>query len=154
MTKPGTRSPVRPLTALLLAAVVAACATPGDTPPQAPIGIHSQIERVLLESTEAWNRGDLEGFLRAYHPTVTFASGAQMRRGLDEVREMYREAYFAGGAPPRLTFDRMESRTLGDGQVLTTGRWRLAGTPAREGLFTLVMSRTGEGWRIVHDHSS
>jgi uncharacterized protein (TIGR02246 family) len=154
MTKPGTKSPARALTALLLTTLVAGCATPGETPPQAPIGIHSQIESVMLESAEAWNRGDLDGFLRAYHPTVTFASGAQMRRGLDEVRQMYREAYFAQGTPPRLTFDRMESRTLGDGQVLTTGRWRLASTPAQEGLFTVVMSRTREGWRIVHDHSS
>jgi len=151
MTRP-TKLPALSLTALL--AVVAACAAPQETPPPAPIGVHSQIEMLLLESAEAWNRGDLEGFLIPYHPSITFASGDRMRRGLDEVREMYRQAYFTDGAPPRLTFDRMESRTLGDGQVLTTGRWRLAGTPAQEGLFTLVLSRTPAGWRIVHDHSS
>ena len=148
------QSPSRTAIAFALVAVAAACAPQQETPAAAPIGIHSQIEMVMLESAEAWNRGDLDGFLEAYHPTVTFASGGQMRRGLDEVREMYRQAYFTDGAPPRLTFDRMESRSLGDGHVLTTGRWRLAGTPAQEGLFTLVLSRTGDGWRIVHDHSS
>ena len=43
-----------------------------------------------------------------------------------------------------------------DETALARGRWRLklANGSTRTGLFTLMLRRFGEGWRIVHDHSS
>jgi len=35
------------------------------------------------------------------------------------------------------------------------GRWVLTGTEhAGRGVFTLVLERRPEGWRIIHDHTS
>ena len=45
-----------------------------------------------------------------------------------------------------------------DGYALALGRFALKRTPAgggdATGRFTLVLRRTGSGWRIIHDHSS
>jgi beta-aspartyl-peptidase (threonine type) len=39
---------------------------------------------------------------------------------------------------------------------MVRGRWRLTFRDGKQtgGLFTLLMRRTPEGWRIVHDHTS
>jgi hypothetical protein len=35
------------------------------------------------------------------------------------------------------------------------GRWHLQiGEDEKSGLYTLLVCRTSDGWRIVHDHSS
>jgi ketosteroid isomerase-like protein len=35
------------------------------------------------------------------------------------------------------------------------GRWRLTDTPvAGGGVFSVVLTRTADGWKVVHDHTS
>jgi ketosteroid isomerase-like protein len=54
-----------------------------------------------------------------------------------------------------LDFEILDVRGLGDDGAVVLGRWRLTDTPeAGAGVFSLAFLRTGEGWRIVHDHTS
>ena len=56
----------------------------------------------------------------------------------------------------RLEFGNVRIETFDDETALARGRWRLKlpNGSTRTGLFTLMLRRFGEGWRIVHDHSS
>jgi beta-aspartyl-peptidase (threonine type) len=115
---------------------------------------------MLEESAEAWNRGDLAGFLEPYldSPSTTFVTPTGLLHGKAAIEARYRSSYWKDGPPAdRLRFAELEVRMLGPEHALLTGRYRLltpAGELRGEGPFSLVLSLTPEGWRIVHDHSS
>jgi beta-aspartyl-peptidase (threonine type) len=135
--------------ALLFAAATASA-------PQAP---RTAIEKLLADQQAAWNRGDLEGYMAGYwrSPELTFFSGATVTRGWQATLERYRRRYQGEGREMgELRFAEVEVEPLSPDAALTRGRWELAyksGKGAR-GVFTLLVRRFPEGWRIVHDHSS
>ena len=55
-----------------------------------------------------------------------------------------------------LRFERISGRPLGDDYALATARYILfrSGRVTASGPFTLVLWRSEDGWRIVHDQSS
>jgi uncharacterized protein (TIGR02246 family) len=133
--------------------VVAACAAHGFTDDD-----RAAIERVLARQVEAWNRGDLDGFMAGYERSdrLLFTSGSKVRRGWDETLTKYRARY---GEDPstmgRLALSVLDLRPVGDGAAVVLGHWKLDNTPeAGGGIFSLVLERSAGGWRIVHDHTS
>lgn len=117
------------------------------------------IEGVLAEQVAAWNRGDLEGFLRAYEPSeaLVFTSGGQIRRGFATARARYLERYGARGVETmgHLDLQVLDVRGLSRRSAVVLGRWRLTQTEvAGAGVFTLALQRGVRGWHIVHDHTS
>lgn len=67
--------------------------------------------------------------------------------------DRYKRAYETREKMGTLAFTELEIKPLGDVYV-ATGRWQLTrqgDTP--RGRFTLVFRRTGDGWRIIHDHT-
>jgi beta-aspartyl-peptidase (threonine type) len=117
------------------------------------------IRKVLEEQDAAWNAGKLEEFMAGYwhSPDMSFFSGDDPRRGWNAALERYQKKYQAPGAEMgKLTFSDLEIDGLGPDTALVRGRWRLAvskGEPPH-GLFTLIMKKLPEGWRIIHDHTS
>ena len=127
------------------------------------------IVAVLHAQQDAWNRGDLEGFLRGYErsPDLLFTSGGKVRRDFEATRARYRARYLGASAgaarsaqAPANTMGTLELevrnvRGLGRDGAIVIGRWRLSATPeAGAGVFSLAFLRTRDGWRIVHDHTS
>ncbi|MBI4601808.1 MAG: nuclear transport factor 2 family protein [Planctomycetes bacterium] len=112
---------------------------------------------VVREQEAAWNRGDLLAFMAGYHRSeeASFSSADGTIRGWDVVLERYRKRYPDRAAMGRLSFSGLRARLLGRDAALVTGQWRLerAGD-APGGVFSLVLVRFPEGWRIVHDHTS
>ena len=44
---------------------------------------------------------------------------------------------------------------LADDSAVVLGKWKLTGLDElASGLFTLIVKKKPEGWRIVHDHTS
>lgn len=116
------------------------------------------IVELLRAQQDAWNRGDLDAFLRAYEPGpgLIFTSGGRVRRGYAETRARYQARYRSeAAAMGHLDFELLDLRPLGRDGAIVLGRWRLSDTPqAGEGVFSLAFLRTPAGWRIVHDHTS
>jgi ketosteroid isomerase-like protein len=116
--------------------------------------------RALLEAqVAAWNRGDLEAFMAGYwrSPELVFCSGAIVTKGWDATLERYRKRYQAEGREMgRLAFDAIEVMALGEDAAFARGAYRLRLRDGSEpfGLFTLVLRRFPDGYRIVHDHTS
>jgi len=116
--------------------------------------------RALLDAqVAAWNRGDLEGFMAGYwrSPELVFCSGATVTKGWEPTLERYRKRYQSQGREMgELRFSGIEIVPLAPDAAFARGVYRLRMKDGSEphGLFTLVLRRTGEGWRIVHDHTS
>jgi uncharacterized protein (TIGR02246 family) len=120
----------------------------------------TEIERVLKDSEAAWNRGDLAAFASYYEdsPETTFIGREVVRGGVQAILARYRRAYPTREAMGTLAFSEIEIRPLADGVALATGKFTLqrsaAGGGDASGRFTLILKRTPEGWKIIHDHTS
>jgi beta-aspartyl-peptidase (threonine type) len=119
--------------------------------------VMSEVRAVIDAQVEAWNRGDIEGFMRGYaqSPDTIFVSGDTVTRGWQTVLDRYKKGYDSREKMGTLTFSELEIMPVGKDAAVVLGRWQLkrAGdTP--HGLFTLIFRRTRAGWRIVHDHTS
>jgi beta-aspartyl-peptidase (threonine type) len=120
-------------------------------PPETP--------RSLLETqVAAWNKKDLEGFMAGYwkSPELTFFGGKEITKGWQATLERYRKKYQSEGKEMgTLSFSDLEIQTFG-ATAFARGRWHLQFSDGKtaEGLFSLILKKLPEGWRIVHDHSS
>jgi ketosteroid isomerase-like protein len=116
----------------------------------------TEVKAVLDAQQAAWNRGDIDGFMAYYWKSddLTFQSGNARTRGWNDVLARYKKNYPAGTMGV-LAFSDLAVQSLGPDAAFVLGRFHLdrGGSPV-EGVFTLILRRTPEGWRIVHDHTS
>lgn len=122
-----------------------------------PLSRNAEIRAVLNEQQAAWNRGDVEGFMKGYwnSPDLTFAGSNGVTRGWEPVMARYRRNYPDAAAMGHLDFSDIEIRLLGSDAALVLGRWHLKrASDEPGGVFTLVFQKFPEGWRIIHDHTS
>lgn len=117
------------------------------------------IENVLRIQVDAWNRHDLDEFMRGYWNSseLTFFSGANERNGWQATIERYRAAYASEGREMgKLDFSGLRVEMLDGNAAFVRGSWHLSMADGKtpHGLFTLVFRKFPEGWKIVHDHTS
>jgi len=133
--------------------LLAACAPHAFAPADA-----TAIRGVLSAQRDAWNRGDLDGYMTGYArvPDLVFTSGGKIRRGFAETYAKYKAKYGGDRAGMgHLDFEVIGVQPLGADGAIVLGRWKLVDTPnAGAGVFSVAMLRTDDGWRIVHDHTS
>jgi uncharacterized protein (TIGR02246 family) len=115
------------------------------------------IRAVLDAQVAAWNRGDIEGFMDGYarSPDIVFISGDSLTHGWQTVLDRYKKGYDTREKMGTLAFSELDVKVVSKDAAVVNGRWQLtrAGdTP--KGRFTLIFRRTGQNWRIVHDHTS
>jgi beta-aspartyl-peptidase (threonine type) len=117
------------------------------------------IRAVLDNQVAAWNRGDLKGYMLGYWHSdeLTFFGASDETKGWDGAFQRYSAAFLGKDKQMgELAFTDIQLETLGSQAAYARGGWQLTlkdGTK-RNGLFTLILKKLPEGWRIVHDHSS
>jgi ketosteroid isomerase-like protein len=117
----------------------------------------TQIRSVLQAQQDAWNRGDIDGFMNGYarSASTVFISEDTIRRGWQNVRDRYKKKYSSRATMGTLTFSDLEITLLSSDLAVASGRWKLKRADDQpHGRFTLILRRLPEGWRIVHDHTS
>jgi len=115
------------------------------------------IRAVLDTQRDAWNRGDIEGYMDGYDRSshTEFVGGDEITRGWQTVLDRYKKKYDSREKMGMLTFTDLEITMLSRDAALVLGRWRLKRTSDEpHGTFSLLFRKTKAGWRIVHDHSS
>jgi ketosteroid isomerase-like protein len=141
----------------LLALILVGCAASPHVGAFEPTD-KAAIARVLDDQIAAWNRGDLTGYMEGYAhiPGLIFTSGGDVRRGWKEALDHYQARYAVDPkAMGTLTFHIDSIDPVGADGAVVLGHWDLRDTPsAGRGVFTLVLERRPEGWRIIHDHTS
>lgn len=126
--------------------------------PASPDPLASELSRLLTEQKHAWNRGDVDSFMKPYLKSdeLTFSSGGHVTRGWQATLENYRKRYPDRKTMGRLEFSELEVKALGDNAALVLGNWFLTREEDSDvgGSFTLVFQRIDGNWLIIHDHTS
>jgi len=141
------------LVILALALVAILAPGPGIKPDQG----QSAVYILLLTQQADWNKGDIGAFMNGYwnSPDLTFAGPNGFTQGWQPVLERYQKTYASRAAMGMLQFSDLNIQMLGSDAALVRGKWHLqrhAGDIG--GIFTLVLRRFPEGWRIIHDHTT
>jgi ketosteroid isomerase-like protein len=117
----------------------------------------ASVRAVLDAQVAAWNRGDIEGYMAGYWRSekTVFVSGNNITRGWHTVLEHYQKSYDSREKMGTLTFSDLEITLIGDGSAVALGRWHLQRAKDEpHGTFSLILRRTKQGWKIIHDHTS
>lgn len=142
----------------LLSAPVFAQTRAGDqltVLPQAQL----DVVKVMLQQERTWNSGDLDGFLKTYKdsPDLLILSGG-IARGYADLVAGYKRTYPDKASMGKLTFSDLEPHMLDDRFAAVTGRYQLERPKNKggnaSGVFSIVMEKTADGWRVVLDHTT
>ncbi len=121
-------------------------------------GLEARVRAMLDASAAGWNRGDLDAFMAVYKQDsqTTYVGSTGRERGFDAIRQRYAPRFEPDAARDSLRFEDLSVRRVADDVAVGVARWILheGGEVTGSGPFTLVLQQTGEGWKIVHDHSS
>ena len=141
------------LSFVLLLDLSLGCSTSSHRPEAGPGGPLA----VLAAQETAWNRGDIPAFMDGYWRSeeTSFSSDQGTIHGWTTVMTRYEKRYPSAAAMGKVHFDQLETIPLGEDGIVVKGRWKLdRDGGGLEGIFTLVFRRFGDGWKIVHDHTS
>ena len=132
-----------------IAVVPAAAQQPLDT---------AEVQRFVRQYVAAINRADAPAIMEMYAhvPEVTSADNTDVTRGWDAIR---RDAASLSRNRYRLELSRVDVVALGpDCALVVAEAVNTFGTPQGalrvRGVLTLVLQKTANDWKVIHDHSS
>ena len=97
--------------------------------------------------------------MRGYEksPETTFV-GKEVRKGYESVLARYRRDYPDAERMGHTSFSDIEIRMVRDDIAIVIGRFHLVRAAEHggeaSGIFTLVVAKGPDGWKILHDHTS
>lgn len=144
-------------TVILSAFISTSAYAQGHAKPSKSAQAIAAIKAVMDAQRDAWNRGDVEGYMDGYDRSekTVFVSGDNVSRGWQIVLERYKKSYDTREKMGVLTFSDLEINVLSNDSAVVLGSWSLKrANDQPHGKFTLIFKRTAKGWRIVHDHTS
>ena len=112
------------------------------------------VSNTLDAAAEAWSSGDVEAVMATYvqdEPLLVFLGDTPLK-GPDSVRAALQARAAQPGGLGQMTYEWFETLQFDVNTTVVSGRvlMRREGKTHR-GLFTRVLRRTEDGWRIVHD---
>lgn len=127
--------------------------------------IHAQqsdetaIRNVLYTQQQAWNNGNIEGFMQAYwkNDSLMFIGKRGITYGWQQTLQNYKTGYPDKAAMGVLQFDIISIHVCENGTAHVIGKWDLhrnADKGNLGGCFTLLMRKIKNTWVIVADHTS
>ncbi len=119
--------------------------------------IAGDVQKILDDQTQAWNKCDLAQFMQGYWKSeeLSFTSGNKNTRGWQATFENYKRGYDSCEKMGKLSFSELDVTVLSEKSAMVRGRFMLERKNDKPtGLFTLIFRKFKEGWRIVHDHTS
>ena len=125
------------------------------------IQVRAQMEKeivaVLDSQVAAWNRADVPAYMKGYwkSDSLLFTSGGNIQRGWESTLEKYEKAYPTKDQMGRLSFSELEIHPLSPDAAWILGHWKLQRSKDQPGgVFTLIVRKFPDGWKVVHDHTS
>jgi ketosteroid isomerase-like protein len=116
-----------------------------------------QISTLLSSQSQAWNQGDLEGFMAGYwkNDSLCFIGKSGVTYGWSHTLSNYKKGYPDKTAMGKLQFTILHVQLLSSQYAQVIGKWYLTRTIGDlSGHFTLLLKKMGGQWLIVSDHSS
>ncbi|MEI2739173.1 MAG: DUF4440 domain-containing protein [Chitinophagaceae bacterium] len=115
------------------------------------------IRKTLDEQTVAWNRGDIDNFMKGYweNDSLMFIGKSGVTYGWTNTLNNYKKGYPDTAAMGKLTFTLIQLKKLSKEYYHVTGKWFLKRSIGDVGgHFTLLFRKINGKWVIISDHSS
>jgi hypothetical protein len=116
-----------------------------------------KIVTLLENQSAAWNKGDLEGFMKGYweNDSLQFIGKSGVTYGWKNTLANYKKGYPNKDAMGQLHFDILSIKKLSCKYQRVVGKWSLKRTIGNVGgHFTLLFKKVKGEWVIIADHSS
>ena len=120
-------------------------------------GAEAAILGVLDEQNAAWNRGDVEAFMKGYweNDSLMFVGKNGVTYGWTNTLNNYKKGYPDTAAMGKLTFTNIKVKRLSKKYYFIVGKWYLKRSIGDvSGHYNLLMEKINGRWVIVADHSS
>ena len=116
-----------------------------------------EIQSVLDMQVNAWNSGDIAGYMDGYwkSDSLLFTSQGKIQRGWQATLQKYEKSYGTKEKMGTLKFSELEFHFLSPESAWVLGHWEIRRNADHPGgVFTLVLRKFSNGWKIIHDHTS
>jgi len=116
-----------------------------------------KISQIMKQQEQAWNDGDLEGFMKGYwqSDSLVFIGSRGITYGWQSTLDHYKKTYAEGDNMGTLKFENEIFKPIDNNTIWVAGKWKLIQTnDTLNGHYTLLWKRMDGKWKIVADHSS
>lgn len=115
------------------------------------------IRKVLDDQNAAWNRGDIDGFMKGYweSDSLMFVGKSGVTYGYNNTLKNYKKGYPDTAAMGKLTFTEIKVKKLSKKYYFIVGKWYLKRSIGDiSGHYNLLLEKINGQWVIIVDHSS
>ena len=115
------------------------------------------ILKLLDTQTAAWNKGDLQGFMKGYweNDSLRFIGKSGITYGWSNTLANYKRGYPDTAAMGKLQFTILVVKKLSPRYYEVVGKWYLKRSIGdASGHYTLLLRKIKGNWVIISDHSS
>ena len=115
------------------------------------------ILKMLQAQEKEWNNGNLDAFMKGYwqNDSLLFIGKNGPKYGYNVTLENYKKGYPDTARMGKFTSTILSMKKLSKEYYFVVGKWYLK-RPVGDvnGVFTLLLRKTKDGWKIIADHSS
>jgi len=113
----------------------------------------------MQEQEDAWNKGDLEGFMKHYwkSDSLRFIGKSGLNYGWQKTLDNYKKSYKNKEEMGTLKFTNKSLDIVGEHTIFVIGEWKLTRADSLGdlgGMYSLIWQQKNGKWVITTDHSS
>lgn len=115
------------------------------------------IRHLLHEQTVAWNKGDIDSFMKGYwnNDSLMFIGKKGITYGYQNTLNNYKKSYNGPDQMGTLAFDLIKVERLSPEYYFVVGKWHLTRNAGDVGgHYNLLFRKINGQWVIIVDHSS
>jgi ketosteroid isomerase-like protein len=117
------------------------------------------VAKAIVAEQSAWNRGDLDGFVKGFKDSPeTVFMGKLVLEGYAQIEADFKHNYPTAASMGAMTYSEVEVHSLGENFAVCLGKYHLERAKkeggSADGSFSMVLEKTGAGWKIVLDHTT
>ncbi|HUD23361.1 MAG TPA: nuclear transport factor 2 family protein [Acidobacteriaceae bacterium] len=117
------------------------------------------VSKAIVAEENAWNRGDVDGFVKGFKDSPeTVFMGKLVLEGYAQILADFKRNYPTAASMGELTYSELEVHAMGESFAVCLGKYHLERAKKEgggaDGTFSMVLEKTGAGWKIVLDHTT
>lgn len=117
------------------------------------------VSNQMIKQEEAWNKGDLEGFMDCYwkSDSLRFIGKSGLNTGWQNTLDNYKKSYQNKQEMGTLKFTNKSLDFVGEQIIFVVGEWKLSRKDSLGdlgGMYSLIWEKKNGVWVITTDHSS
>lgn len=116
------------------------------------------ILNIINKQTNGWNNGSIDEFMKGYwnSDSLKFITKNGINHGYNSVSEQYKKSYPSPKEMGTLNFENLTVSALDSKNELAnvTGNWVVKKDSSQNsGMFSLVLKKMNNDWKIIIDHT-